>query len=64
MVEFREIAIVHDLDMGEISRELSRLIDSGHNRIAPNFGTVQHMSSQLLGIVLQCSSGAGPAEAC
>jgi anti-sigma B factor antagonist len=68
VVEFRDISLINDIALGDISRDLSRLIESGHRCLVLNFGNVMHLSSQLLGIVLgahrRCLADGGMLKLC
>jgi anti-anti-sigma factor len=68
VVSFADIALINDVEIREVDRELRRLIELGHNRIALNFGNVVRLSSQVIATVLkthrQCTASGGTVKIC
>lgn len=52
-VNLLDRAIIHDLEIQQISSELENLISKGRRRILIDFGNVKHMSSQAVGVLIQ-----------
>lgn len=61
-------SIVEEADIRKIAQELDELIDAGRNRIALNFGHVEHLSSQAIGALLEahrrCKAEGGDLKIC
>lgn len=53
LVNLLDRAIIHDLEIQQISSELDNLIAGGKRRIVIDFGNVRHLSSQAVGILIQ-----------
>lgn len=68
LVSFADIALINDIEIREVDRELGCLIEMGYNRIALNFDNVVHMSSQVIGTVLKtyrkCLTDGGVLKIC
>ncbi len=68
LVKILDRSLVDDAEINRIAGELQSLIESGQNRIALNFGQVEHCSSQALGTVLKahrkCRDGGGVLKIC
>lgn len=52
-VNLLDRAIIHDLEIQQISSELEDLISGGQRKILVDFGNVKHMSSQAVGVLIQ-----------
>jgi anti-sigma B factor antagonist len=67
-VYFADIALINEIEILEVDRELGRLIEMGHNLIALNFGNLAHLSSQVIGTVLKayrrCTADGGMLKIC
>jgi pSer/pThr/pTyr-binding forkhead associated (FHA) protein len=67
-VGFTNIALIHDMEIREVGRELDDLIGRGHNRIALDFENVVRLSSQIISLVLKahrcCTADGGTVKIC
>jgi anti-anti-sigma factor len=67
-VYFTDIALINEIEILEVDRELGRLIELGYNRIALNLGNLAHLSSQVIGTMLKvhrrCTADGGMLKIC
>ncbi|MBX6312044.1 MAG: FHA domain-containing protein [Isosphaeraceae bacterium] len=52
VIRLTDTALVRDAEIREFADDLSTLIAAGHHRIVLNFGTVERLSSQIVGAVV------------
>jgi len=61
-------SLIDEVEIRRLAHQLDELIETGHNRIALNFGNVEHFSSQALSTVLnamqRCKSAGGAMKFC